>query len=181
MLFIVLVEGAGWVMSIKRVHNHWLYNIELVAESGFLAWVFWQEMKAFGIRKIWTLTGLFLFFAAFIIEGSRSGFRMYTDKADTLFSVLAFLGSGIYFYLLLKYTDYIDLYKHPGFWLMAGIFLFYFSSIAFELFFSELLTINIAGGLPLRYIVFTILNAILYGCWSYSFRCRYLKTISSVL
>jgi hypothetical protein len=30
-----------------------------------------------------------------------------------------------------------------------------------------------------RYIVFSILNIILYSCWSYSFICRYFQRTSS--
>jgi hypothetical protein len=30
-----------------------------------------------------------------------------------------------------------------------------------------------------RYIVFTILNTILYSCWSYSFICRYFQRTST--
>jgi hypothetical protein len=180
MLFTVIVETIGWLLHIyyPKQHNHWLYNIEMIVEVLFLAWIFYRILQPLFNSKPWIITGLTLFFVSYIIEGYPSRYIRYNYLTDSLAAVLFVIASGAYFYFLLKNEGYVTLFRHPEFWLVAGIFFFYFGSTAANLLFQELMTYNIAKGVSIRFIIFPVLNAILYGCWSYAFRCRYLQIIS---
>ncbi len=178
MLFIVLLEGAGWsCWFIFHQKNHWLYNIELPVTCFFLAWVFGKELAPFGVSKRWGWLALLIFTTVFVYESLHTKLTDYNSWSATVRAVLFIVASGIYFYLFLKKTDYVILYKHPPFLLIAGIFFFYFISTGATIFIEELSKIYIAEGVPLRHVLFTFLNACLYGCFAYSFRCRYQQTI----
>jgi hypothetical protein len=69
--------------------------------------------------------------------------------------------------------------QHPPFWIVTGLFFFNFGSIACNLFFDYLMVKIPKEYIPINYIIFTVLNFILYGCWSYAFICRYRQMISS--
>lgn len=176
MLFIVLIDGAGWVMAtFYRINNHWLYNIQLPVEAVYVGFIIHMSFEKYIHSKPLLILGLVIFFIAYGAEIFYNTFRMYAAFSSSLVSIFFFISGGLYFFILLKQDEQIDLFKNAPFWIMAGIFFFYFSSIAVNLFSQELMNINIAGGIPLRYYIFTILNALLYGCWIKAFRCRYLE------
>jgi hypothetical protein len=180
MAFIVIVEGTGWCMgALFKIKNHWLYNIELIVEFYFFTWLF-REIYRPGqkIKHILSIT-LLTFTSVFVVECVQTKFVNYNDKSSLVASVFLIVYCGVYYYMLLRQTKHENLIKHPEFWLVSGVFFFYFASTAVTVFFEELMFINIAKGIPLRYIIFTGLNAILYGSWCYAFRCRYLQTILS--
>jgi len=180
MFFITLIDGTGWAMAtLYKQNNHWLYNIQLPVEVIYTGWIIHKIFASLINSKPWFFTGLAVFLLAYIIEGIYKSYSAYAAFSSSLASVLFFVSSGCYFYLLLKQEEHIDLLKHPPFWVMAGIFFFYFSSTAVNVFFEELMKINIVKGIPLRFYIFTLLNAILYGCWINAFRCRYQQTRSS--
>ena len=180
MLATVIIETLGWLLSVyyPRQRNHWLYNIEMVIEVLFISWIFYRILQPLFNSKPWIVSGLAAFFISFLIEGIPNRFVRYNSLTDSLAAVLFVIASGAYFSFLLKQEDYINLFRHPEFWVIAGMFFFYFGSTAANLLFQELMSYNIAKGVSIRFIIFPILNAILYGCWSYAFLCRYRRTIS---
>ena len=180
MIFIIIVEGTGWSMgALFKIKNHWVYNIHLLAEFYFLTWLFEKFSGTWYTRRYIVDIAIVIFTSVFIVECCNTQFVIYNSKSSLLASVLIILYCGVYYYQLLKQSDHIKLLKHPEFWVVSGIFFFYFSSTAVIVFFKELMTINIKGGIPLRYFIFTVLNAILYGFWSYAFRCKKKQTILS--
>jgi uncharacterized membrane protein YfcA len=181
MLVTVLIEIAGWILSLyfPRKYNHWLYNIEMIIEVLFVTWVFYKILQPLFNSKPWLIAGLAVLFISYGVECVSRKFLTYNAFTDDLAAVFFVIASGAYFYFLLKSEEYVKLLEHPQFWVVAGIFFFYFGSTAVNLFFDDLMNVNIVRGFPVRLIIFPVVNAILYGCWSYSFRCRYLQTISS--
>jgi hypothetical protein len=178
MLFIVLLEGMGWSLWVMfRIKNHWLYNIELPVTGIFIAWIFYKELAVWGIKKQWFLLGLSIFGSVFIYESFKTKFIEYNQWSAVVRAVLFIIASGVYFYHFLKKTDHIVLFKHPPFLLIAAIFLYYFTSTGATIFIKELSAIYIAEGVPLRHILFTFLNAFLYGVFAYTFRCQYRQII----
>jgi hypothetical protein len=177
----VVIEIIGWILSLDfpRKYNHWLYNIEMVIEVLFVTWIFYKILQPLFNSKPLLISGLTVFFVSYSIECVTRTFLTYNAFTDALAAVFFVIASGAYFYFLLKSDEYVKLFEHPEFWLVAGMFFFYFGSTAVNLFFDDLMNLNIIKGVSVRFIIFPVLNAILYGCWSYSFRCKYLQTISS--
>ena len=180
MLITTLLDGSGWVMAvIFKKHNHWIYNIEQPVEVYFIGWLFYRLYPPSFEKKLWLWSAAILFGFIFLMESYFYEFKTYIDLSDSLAAAFFVIASCLYFYLLQKEELFVDLFRHPPFWLVTGIFLFYFVSTAVNIFFTELMQINILKGIYLRYIILTVLNGILYGCWIAAFRWRYLQTISS--
>lgn len=177
MLITVLIETAGWLLSMAFPHqkNHWLYNIELLVEIPFVGYVLHTFLKPFLNSGIWVIAGSFLIAGSYIAESIYRHFMIYNYFTNSLVSVLFVIAAGSYFFFLLKNDEYVNLFKHAPFWMIAGIMLFYFGSTIVNLFFAQLMKLFIAKGVPVRFIIFPVLNGILYGCWSFAFRCRYLQ------
>lgn len=178
MLFIVLVDGTGWGMAVFfNMKNHWLYNIQLLVETCYTFWLINKIFtRTFSSHPVFLKASVAVFFVSYLIENSLSHFLQYSSISSSLSSVLLIALCCCYFYLLLKKENETDLLKNPDFWIMAGVFLFYFSSLAANLFFQELMSINIIKNIPLRYYIFTVLNILLYGSWFIAFKCRHQQT-----
>lgn len=180
MLAITLLDGAGWSMAVLlHKKNHWIYNIELPLEVLFIVWLFSNILKTYFKTRVWAVIVVSLFFILYTRDIINSGFNEYADFTDTIAALIFVIASGIFYFYLLKEERYVELFKYPPFWLVTGMFLFYFGSTALNVFFDELMQLNVAKGIPLRYIIFTILNGILYGCWIYAFKCTYQQNILS--
>lgn len=183
LLLTCLVELAG--IYIRRgLHrpNFMIYNIFLVIECVALNYFFYHLVKAERDLKQ-LLIGWFVFFLLFYFtELYLKRFGTYVSASSTLMSVELILASIYYYYLLLKEEKYRQLSNDAAFWWVNGTICFYFAGIASNIFFSYLLQDKTPGLThSARYIVFSILNVILYSSWSYSFICRYFQRTSSSL
>jgi hypothetical protein len=92
------------------------------------------------------------------------------------------LASVYYFYLVLKEDQFRQLSVYAPFWWVSGTLCFYFAGTAGNIFFNYLIHDQAPViSHSVRYVVFNILNVVLYLSWSYSFICRYRQRISSSL
>ena len=122
---------------------------------------------------------LLAFTGLWVYESTDSHFEKYSVMANSVASVGILIISCLYFYHFLKKEEYVNIYEHAPFWIITALFFFYLGGTACNLFFNYLASIYIKQHIPVRYITFTLLNFIMYGCWSYSFLCKYRQAISS--
>jgi hypothetical protein len=181
LLLTCLVETAGIYIRNELLRpNFMLYNIFLVIECVVLNYFFYHLVKADLLKKL--LTGwLAIFLIFYFTELYVKHFNAYVSTSSTIMSVELILASIYYYYRLLKEEKFRQLSKDASFWWVNGAICFYFAGIACNLFFKYLLQDAAAPSVyySARYIVFSILNVILYSCWSYSFICRYFQRTSS--
>jgi hypothetical protein len=179
LLIIVSTEITGRQFTLVGISNQWLYNIYLLVEAGFVGFMFYKLLK---IRKAWMIAALFLFLVTFVVESYLKGFQHFLSVTNLLSSTLFVIFSLVYFYRLLQDEDHYDLILHPPFWWVTGCLFFYFGGTVCNIFFDYLSILKSSEiSYPLRYIIFSLLNFILYSCWSYSFLCRYRQRTSSIL
>jgi hypothetical protein len=180
LLLTCVVEVAGIHVG-KRLHrpNFMIYNIFLVIECAVLNYFFYHLVKTtINLKKL--LTGWFVSFLLFYFtELYVKHFKAYVSVSSTIMSVEMILISIYFYYLLLKEEKFRQLSKYAPFWWVNGVICFYFGGVACNIFFSYLLQQRLGVMPSARYIVFSILNVILYACWSYSFICRYFQRTSS--
>lgn len=179
-LFVVsLVEVFGNLIYFywHRPNNHWLYNAYLPLQFSFISWVAYKICKPYFNSKPFLLTGLAVFIISYCIESFRSGFLNYSSITKTIFSVWMIVLCFVYYYRFLQKEERLAIWSHADFWIISGLFFFYFVSTASNLFFDYLVNLNKDQLRPIRYTIFLVLNIFLYGSWSYAFICKYRQTI----
>ena len=181
LLLTCLVETAGiHIRNVLQRPNFMIYNIFLVIECAVLNYFFYHLFKVY-LNLMRLLTGWIIIFLLFYFtELYVKHFNAYVSTSSTIMSVELILAGVYYYYRLLKEEKYRQLSKEASFWWVNGTICFYFAGIACNIFFKYLVQDQTSGVThSARYIVFTILNIILYSCWSYSFICRYFQRTST--
>lgn len=174
-LIIVLVTetyGLFLIMHLKQANNYWVHNLYLPIYFCFIFFALFKIKNGLIKIKKWMYILPVFILASYFYESVLHHFHNLSIITYNIFNVFIVLICCNYYYYLLKNDHFIDLKKHAPFWIITGLFFFSFGSISY-LFFDALSQINIKNGLPIRPIIFIILNFILYSCWSYAFLCRY--------
>ena len=179
LLVTVLLETAGFILQNTGGNNHWIYNLYLPIEVLFKFYVFYKLCKGYFKVQYWLLGFLAIFAILYLSESIDNGFREYSYVSNSVASVAIIILCCFYFYYFLKKEEYVNIYEHAPFWVITALFFFYLGTTACNIFFNYLASIYVKQHIPIRYITFTMLNFIMYGCWSYSFVCKYRQTISS--
>ncbi|MNK12990.1 hypothetical protein D3C87_310690 [compost metagenome] len=181
LLLICLTEiFAIHMRKVLGISNLPLYNIFLIVECFSISIFFYNLLKKYRDRSKWLMIWLFLFviiYGSELFSNQFSNFVFITAAAISLVFVLASL---YYYYLLLRDEKYEKLDSYAPFWWVNGTLIFYFGSTALNIFFDYLIRDQLSQFQhSIRYIIFNVLNIILYCCWSYAFICRYHQRKSS--
>lgn len=180
MLLTVLVEAAGWLLrTYWQLNNQWLYNLFAPVQAAFLCWIFYRIYPRQFNSRYFLGACLLLFGGVYAYECFTHPFTRFNNYGWIVFSYSIILACGLYYYFLLRDDEYTNLSCYPPFWFVTGVFIHFFGSSVCTIFFNELVRINIAYNISLRYVLFILFNFILYGCWSYAFLCKYKQTRSS--
>lgn len=175
-LFIVCVtETLGIYLRVQHHRNYLVYTIYMFFECLMVSTFFYYMYKRYH-HKIKLLYGWMIVFLAFYLaELSGSQFKSFPSYTATFMSVV-FVVASLYFYLLIiKDEKFRKLGTYPPFWIVNGILLYYFGSTACNVFYDYLVKNEhgVQATMSVRYIIFNLLNILLYACWSYAFICRY--------
>lgn len=182
LLLIVLKEIVGYatVIFMPDKNNHWWFNIFLPVDFVIYTLIFHHSCKRYFQDKWLIILGFVCFTIIYGYESYQSSFLKYSLVASNIAAVYYLLFCCLYYFFLLKQEEYEDILGSPVFWIITGLFVFYFARTACNVFFTYLVEINEVLLKPVRYIIFIILGFILYGLWSYAFLCRYRQRISSL-
>lgn len=172
-LIVCLTETtAGIVSRVYHHHNVGIYNVYMLIEATYVSYGLYYFLKEY-IKNIvyWILSiyCIILTINAFCIY--EHGINTYNSLTVSIMSVFFVVFSLLYFYVLLKAESFIDLKFHPAFWWIGGVLIFYFGGTLAN-FFDDIIQMKFFKELNARTIIYTTLNAFLYGFWSYSFICR---------
>lgn len=178
LLLTLIAEVSGKALRIAGKSNDWIYNIYIITETCFVLYLFRLLISHYKKRDSLFLITLVLYMLLYIIDILKHGVYLFHNTTTIIMSVV-FIGYGFY-YLYLLINDERDIYiaRHGPFWWVAGTLCYYYGSSVSELYFT-LLSYKHEHYFTYRHIIFIILNLILYGCWSYSFYCRYLHMRST--
>ena len=169
--------GYAWVFVLNHQSNHWIYTAYLPLSTFLISAVLHQLTSSVKLRSL-IISGYVLFFIGYLYEVTRTSFTSYPRYSNLFISLVIALVCLVWYYQLLKDEKYVQLISYPPFWIVSGLFLFYFGSTACNLFFTYLVDINKGINKPVRGMIFTVLNFIFYGCWAFAILCRYRRKIS---
>ncbi|WP_143310087.1 hypothetical protein [Chitinophaga vietnamensis] len=183
LLVVCTVEAAGiYIRKVLHLSNIPIYNLFMLIECGIITTFFSYLYKQY-ISVRYLLPGwIALFLALYITEIYTHRLAAFANNTATVMSIVFVLASLYYYYLILKDEKYFQLGSYAPFWWVNGTLLYYFGSTATNFFFDFLIHDQIAAfPYSIRYIIFNILNVLLYCCWSYAFICRYRQRRSTSL
>ncbi|MFD0939992.1 hypothetical protein [Pedobacter boryungensis] len=170
---VVIIETIGFSMS-KGFHlnNAWLYNIFIIFEAAYISYGLYAALnkltnKALMICSIPIIT----FTITYIIEIYNHGFLKFNSLTINLESVVFVVVCLVYFYLLIKQKDPIDLNTNAQFWWVSGVLFYYFGSTIYNLFIYFLYQ-DFPKSYTILIYVMLILNLLLYSIWIYSYICN---------
>jgi drug/metabolite transporter (DMT)-like permease len=183
LLLTTLVEGSGYCLFfIFGIKNHALFNSFLPVEYVFISWVTYKLSSPYYNCRPWIGWGLAVVITIYLYESFTAKFNGYSANSTIAASVFFTLLAGLYFYYFMKHDKPEKLGTFPPFWIIAGIFIFYFCGTGINFFFDYLAFVNTVHPFNLkltRYKIQIILNFILYACWAYAFICKHRQTISA--
>lgn len=176
LLIVCLVETMGIYLRITlHRSNAALYNIYLPLECLFVSVFLYRLLQPYGVKRWLLLVWTGLFFVLYLAESVSNRFARYAHQTVIVMSLVFVLASLYYFYLVLKGERYIRLGTYAPFWWVSGVLLFYFGGVVTYVFFNYLLRTPASVNLhySVRYIIFKVLNVLLYGSWTVASICRY--------
>ncbi|WP_111594891.1 hypothetical protein [Chitinophaga dinghuensis] len=176
LLIVCLVETTGiYIRTTWHVTNAPLYNLYLPIECIFVSSFLFHQLRNFGLKRTWLYAWLTLFTGLYLTESISNNWERYSRQVVVLMSVIFVLAALYYFYLVLRSEQYIRLGGHGPFWWVSGVLMFYFGGVVTYIFFTYLLQAPASDSIQysVRYIIFKVLNVILYGSWAYACICRY--------
>lgn len=178
-----LVEGSGYLLYFKYgISNHALFNLFLLVEYLFLSWAIHKLSKDYYRSGIPVIIGLTAVLAVYFYESISSSFRAYSANSFMAASIYFTLLCGLYYYFFMKQEQHVEIERFAPFWIITGLFLFYFGSTAIDFFFRYFAAHNAQNPKTLkltRYKIFIVLNFILYASWAYAFICRQRQVTSA--
>lgn len=183
-LAVVCITEIIGLLYIRNLHqsNAWIYNIFIIFEATYITYGLYVALK-FLTKKAALICSipLAVFCFTYVIETLHHGFFKFRTLTVTIESVLFVFISLIYFYLLIKHKDPINLNIHPQFWWIVGVLFYYFGSTVYNLF-IYLLYKDFPKAYDILIYIMLGLNVLLYSIWIYSFICnsRQRKLLSSL-
>lgn len=175
LLLTCCTEIAGiYIREFMLKPNHAIYNLYLLFECAFTSYFFFSLYKAYHYKAIWLFTWLGLFTILYLTDLVSYNYTRFVSATASVMSVVFVLASLYFYYLKLKDEHFEPLTFSAEFWWVSGTLFFYFGSTACNNFTNYLSEYeSIAYFKSIRYIIFNILDAIMYIFWSYAFICRY--------
>lgn len=133
----ILSAGLGWILvflvwnsTIETIgfildSNYWLYNLSTIVDYAILTLFFYTRPELAHIRKI--LVGMYAFYLCFSLININfiQGLNAFDSYSFTISCFFIDLVSAYFFYRILIQLDDLEIYKKPGFWIVAGLVSFY--------------------------------------------------------
>jgi hypothetical protein len=176
MICVVITETLGIYIMLhqtKSGDNYWVHNYYLPVYFAFSLYALYRICTPLFRVEKWITAMAVIIAISYLAESYRSGFKKLSVDSFSLANAIFVVFCCSYYYHLLKQDNFINIKKHAPFWVITGMLFFCFGSTVSYLFFDTLVQINIKYNLPVRQVIFIVLNFILYGCWSYAFLCKY--------
>ena len=178
LLLVMGVELGGYYVGIiLKKPNYVFYHFLMMVQVGFFSFLFYRFLPIAKVRQwIWLLSLTFVnFFMLEWLMAPEGAFFQYSRQYE---SFLVVIFSCIFYFSILKNDQVFNPLTHPPFWIITGLFFYYFGSAAMFAFSDAVSRIKFTGNLTFYNVVMGTLSCILYGCWIIAFICRKKQQLS---
>jgi len=178
LLITILIEAAGYYFRVElKKPNYAFYNFFMIIQLLFFAFLFYKFHQSKKIKQ-WVPVFVITFILFFISEGIINSFASYNKYSRQFLSVFIVFFSCIFYFSILRDDTIKSPVKYPPFWIVTGLFFFYFGSIAMFAFYDKVSQIKLSGNLSFYTLVMGCLSCILYGSWIIGFICKKKQDLS---
>ena len=151
-----LTEFISMPLEMKGINNLWLYNSSKPIQFILLALYFTKTLNFEKTKKrIFLIFSLLLCTLSFFF----TDFSNYNSLPDIVFNSVIIILCINYFYLLIKYDDFIYL-SESEFWYCAGLFIYYVTSLCINGTLNFLIQTNLDVARKLFY--FLVINSFIF-------------------
>lgn len=169
-LFItILVEIIGFYYRFElQKPNYPFYNGYMIIQAAFFSFLFTRFNRTGWIKWLPALL-LAAFTMFFIFEGISNSFSRYNGHSRQLLAIFTVLLSCLFYLSLLKDDNITKPLNYAPFWIVTGLFFYYFGSIPMFALYDKVSGIKLSGNISFYNLVMGSLSCILYGSWIIGF------------
>lgn len=166
LLLVLCVEAAGTYFQWHNMNdwNHYTYNFFMPLQAAFYFLLFYKFMTPGMLRKAVAAAAV-AFAAAYILETALSPFQQYRMQSRIFLSCIVVVLSCIFYFTLIRADGITNPLRHPPFWIVTGLFFFYFGSLPMFAMYQKVSELRVAGNLSFYDLVMGCLCIIFYGSW----------------
>ncbi|MGK6350537.1 hypothetical protein [Parapedobacter sp. DT-150] len=171
---VIVVELGGILIKLvfDQSTHHW-YNGYLLIECAFISWFLFRCIRRFRTHSWRWLYGWYIVFAViYLIDTFTIKRYALNNNSMQVMNAVFVVGSLYYYFLLQRSPTYRRLSMFADFWWVNGVMYFYFSTSVLYLFIPALGKAYL-WGMPLFYLLNTLLIVIYYSTWIYAYLVRY--------
>ena len=166
---LLLAEFAGFYMRTVLVQpNNVIYNLLMLLQAAFFLYLMYRFHQSVQVRKAIVITGM-LFLLLYISESVLQEFSAYNKYSRQYLALAIVFFSCTFYFTLLKNDEVKSLLSYPAFWIVTGLFVYYFGTVVMFAFFDDVSKLKRSGNLYFYTIVMGCLSFILYGSWIIGF------------
>lgn len=159
------VEFAGYYMRTVMVQpNHVLYNLLMLLQAAFFLYLLYRFHESEYWRQ-YIVVAAVAFMLLYMSESVVQLFAAYNKYSRQFMALLIVLFSCTFYFTLLKNDRVKSPLSYPDFWIVTGLFVYYFGTFVIFVFYNEVSKIKLAGNLSFYTLVMGSLSFILYGSW----------------
>lgn len=166
---LLLSEFGGFYLRTVLVKpNHVLYNLLMLLQAGFFLYLLHRFHVSKKIRQLIGITAL-AFTLLYLTESLIHAFDAYNKYSRQFLALAVVLFSCTFYGTLLQNDRVKNPLSYPAFWVVTGLFVYYFGTFVIFVFYNEVAKIKLTGNLSFYTIIIGSLSVILYGSWIIGF------------
>lgn len=166
---LLLAEFTGFYMRTVLVQpNHVLYNLLMLLQAAFFLYLLHRFHQSAVVRKYISMAAI-AFMLLYTTEAVVYEFGAYNKYSRQFLALMVVLFSCTFYFTLLKNDRVKSPLTYPDFWIVTGLFVYYFGTFVIFVFFDDVSKIKLTGNLSFYTLVIGSLSFILYGSWIIGF------------
>lgn len=170
-LLMLLIEGGGFYLrTVLHKPNYLLYNFYMLVQFLFFSLLFYRFLPTWWMKQL-VIYSLMLFLLLYLFENYQTRMATYYLNSRRLVSLLIVLHSCIFYFALLRDDGVRNPILFPPFWIVTGLFFYYFGTAVMFAFYAPISKIKLSGNISFYTLVLSSFSIILYGNWIIGFLC----------
>lgn len=171
LIVVIIIEVAGVYIAEKlQQKNHFLFNLLMFVQAGFFTLLLYRVFRS-DVNKKMAVALWILFLIVYFFQIIGLGFTTYFKISRVFLSVLVVFQCLNFYFSLLRNDEIVSPLTYGPFWIVTGLFFFYFGSVSVFAFADAISSIRLAGQTNFYKLIMSALSTILYGSWSVGFIC----------